>query len=514
MIQEYSNYSKNFLTGELTVVDKTKDQNAMATGVYTVQLFDANGNLIEEAVSENVVTKIPYAEAYKHKVMRALYEGVDYIGDNGNVYSSSVSLSFRGSSKSFTYGVNQGYTNNICLTNSEGFGEEDAFDPWVVGDVIGWANCHVTYSGSDAYKGTLNVAESTYTANCLANTRVPSSYTANYVFDFPTHCANGTFDNIYLTSGSGTIDTGYRINSNAQIWEFDINSDFHGFSTGGASDSGCLSYDDDYIYMHCMMYGTSTSTSSSHHKSDKRQYYFKINRRTYEVEQKSLPTAYRMIIHAMGNMWGINTSYSADKYTMEGELVETVDLKSKLQSPLDLTSNTYMLYNQLSTGNQNHLFLLYRTNSGFRVAVFDSTMEVVFDTKVNAQTADTQLGLSVSLIEYKGKIYFFEDTQGILYDTETWQRANISLVHYRKRSMDNSYNNYNSNSLYIDNYLYYADIWGVRCRTIIPWGSHTKLPVPITKTKDYTMKIKYSLTVEYVGSHDINKLNRIMAECE
>ena len=114
MIQEHSNYSKNFLTGELTVVDKTKDQNAMATGVYTVQLFDTNGNLIEEAVSENVVSKIPYAEAYKHKVFRALYEGIDYAGDNGTITSTKVRIYHRGSNRTFIYGINQGYASNTC----------------------------------------------------------------------------------------------------------------------------------------------------------------------------------------------------------------------------------------------------------------------------------------------------------------------------------------------------------------------------------------------------------------
>ena len=514
MIQEHSNYSKNFLTGELTVVDKTKDQNAMATGVYTVQLFDTNGNLIEEAVSENVVSKIPYAEAYKHKVFRALYEGIDYAGDNGTITSTKGSIYHRGSNRTFIYGINQGYASNICLMNSDGFGEEDAFDPWVIGDLIGWANCHLTYSGSDTKKGTLNTAESSYVTNYLPNSRVPTSYTANYVFDFPTHCANGTFDNIYLTSSTESTTSDYRLNSTVQIWEFDINSDFHGFSTGGASDAGCFSYDDNYLYMHCFGYGKSTTTTSSDHKSDKRNYYYTINRRTFEVEKKELPTAYRMIVHAMGNIWGIKENYIVDKYTLTGELSETIDLKPKLQSPLNLTTYAYLCGNQCSTGNQRYLFLIYRSNSGFRVAVFNPELEVVFDKVVQTSNSDSSTGLGVSIIEYKGKVYFFEDKEGVVYSTETWEPAKIPLNHYRKRSTSGSNNEYSTNSLKIDNYLYYADICGVRCRTIAPWGSHTKLPAPITKTKDYTMKIKYSLTVEYVGSHDINKLNRIMAECE
>ncbi|WP_342578433.1 hypothetical protein [Psychrobacillus sp. FSL K6-2843] len=66
---------------------------------------------------------------------------------------------------------------------------EDAQNEWAIkGKEIGYALSNVIYSGSDIKQGVYNEIES-FTG--VKNVRM--------VFDFPTHCANGTFESIYFS---------------------------------------------------------------------------------------------------------------------------------------------------------------------------------------------------------------------------------------------------------------------------------------------------------------------------
>ena len=86
----------------------------------------------------------------------------------------------------------------IILTNASH--PEQPEKEWLFrGEVIGWASTTETYSGSDELRGTINTGESFVDE---MNGQV------HFVFDFPTHAANGTFQSIYFTSIDGPSSFG------------------------------------------------------------------------------------------------------------------------------------------------------------------------------------------------------------------------------------------------------------------------------------------------------------------
>jgi len=154
-------YVRNYRTNQEIV--KIKEKNGDIQGIATIQLFDAKTGALElEAKTHNIIYQAVYDWLKSYQ------------------WDKFCAGAFN---KTNTY---QGYFNmdNIYLTTST-LPEGTPYNLFNYdGKLIGWAN-KATYSGSDTQRGTPNSAE-TYT----------NDEKIHWVFDWPTHAANGTFQTI------------------------------------------------------------------------------------------------------------------------------------------------------------------------------------------------------------------------------------------------------------------------------------------------------------------------------
>lgn len=197
---------RNYLTGKEYVAIKNKEDLPIK-GYANVYLYNARtGKLEVEAHTPNLIMPEIYAWLKSYQ------------------WDKFCTGAFN---KTNSYG---GYweMDNIYLTDSNRPETERinrfnyATSPPIWGNLIGWAN-KSTYSGSDTQRGSPNSSES------YANdTRI------HWVFDWPTHAANGTFQTIIWAN---TLDI-QRIG-----WQKNI-----GITSGGDY-AGGLAYDGTYLYL-------------------------------------------------------------------------------------------------------------------------------------------------------------------------------------------------------------------------------------------------------------------------
>ena len=141
-------------------------------GFATVELFNESGKKVLEEKSENSLTYL----ATNHLIWnlkRDFYTGHPS-GALGEPYYPIYYLILDSSTDPIIY------TSSMLCKN--------------ISTIIGWSS-KGTYSGSDTLRGTVNPVESYWT-----NEKV------HWVFDFPTHAANGTFQRVVWGSGSNIYD--------------------------------------------------------------------------------------------------------------------------------------------------------------------------------------------------------------------------------------------------------------------------------------------------------------------
>lgn len=160
---ELKGYVKNFKDGTITEHVKMKPMTGYR-GRTTVQLFNAEtGEIEQEVMSENVINNWIAKDAFD-----AAFRG-RVNGHKTNLFANP-----------FAY-----------LLLSDAAVPENADAKELVGRMYGYAS-RETYSGNAINRGTLNTAESWYNNRTTAGKTV-----AHFVFDFPTHAANGTIRTIY-----------------------------------------------------------------------------------------------------------------------------------------------------------------------------------------------------------------------------------------------------------------------------------------------------------------------------
>lgn len=197
---------KDYLTGKEYVDIKTKEDLPIK-GYANVYLYNARtGKLELEAHTPNFIAPEIYQwlKSYQwDKFCTGAY-------NKTNSYSGYWEM------------------DNIYLTDSNRPETERinrfnyATSPPIWGNLIGWAN-KSTYSGSDTQRGSPNSSESY--AN---NTRI------HWVFDWPTHAANGTFQTIIWAN---------KLDIQPLGWQKNI-----GITSGGSYAAG-LAYDGTYLYL-------------------------------------------------------------------------------------------------------------------------------------------------------------------------------------------------------------------------------------------------------------------------
>lgn len=164
-IYESVSYNKNYLTGK-EVKDKKLKAHKGIKGKVLLELFNAETKeKIEEAYTENLIPELYFKDTF-------LGHFVQGIMGAGNTRRSD----------------NYSWFEYLYLTDNDK--PESLNEQRVMGNVIGYAHRSNTYSGNDTRRGTINRAETKFEVT-------ENKIKVNFVYDFPTHAANGKIESIY-----------------------------------------------------------------------------------------------------------------------------------------------------------------------------------------------------------------------------------------------------------------------------------------------------------------------------
>lgn len=169
-MREVMKWSKDYRTGEVVTEKAYKPENVK--GKATIQLRDAQGNIVQEVVSENIIIP-PMKEImnpYYELTYQSLMPSVNYA--SGIMANTSVPASFGG----------------ILLSSDDSMEDENNW--FYKGNVIGWCPRTDQNAGTDTTRGVYNPTESSYTYE-------DGYYHAHLVYDFGTSQGNGEFSSVW-----------------------------------------------------------------------------------------------------------------------------------------------------------------------------------------------------------------------------------------------------------------------------------------------------------------------------
>lgn len=223
-IRESIDYNKDLVSEEESFLVKQKPIFPVS-GMVSIELFDAiSGEKTYEAKTENIINNIVSKYAY----MDYFYNKIK--GDKvANYYTAP-----------FQYMVLTDYA-----------GVEDADIPYYKGSLISYSDKATAYSGSDTLKGTVNLAETKLDAT--------GDGLLHFVFDFPTHAANGTFQSIWW---SGALSVTMVEQNTFTITAPCTRTDASGSSTSSGSPFALLRTKD-YWVLYCAAATESSGTYPS-----------------------------------------------------------------------------------------------------------------------------------------------------------------------------------------------------------------------------------------------------------
>ncbi|WP_139904013.1 hypothetical protein [Clostridium thermarum] len=165
VVYESVSYNKDLLNGEIYSETKIKRKNGIK-GKVRLELFDAKtGQKTTEAYTENLIPDLYFKDTFLNQFL----SGIMAVGNTRQSY-------------------NYNWFNYLYLTDHDK--PEHPSEQRVMGNVIGYAHRNSAYSGNDPQRGTINLAESSFVVT-------DSKLKVNFVFDFPTHAANGRIESIY-----------------------------------------------------------------------------------------------------------------------------------------------------------------------------------------------------------------------------------------------------------------------------------------------------------------------------
>jgi hypothetical protein len=188
----------NLITGEFTEMEKVKPSDAGYRALGKIELFKAEtGELVREVLSENFVSVT--WDDYQKAVARMLFFVRDVYNDGGSYkyYFDNSSL-LDDNQENYTPIFGESFPampspfSSIYLTDYTAT-ERPLTERAIFGNILGYAGREVPYSGASTTQGSFNSAES---FKKLADKQF------HFVWDFPTHAGNGTFQSLYWASAT------------------------------------------------------------------------------------------------------------------------------------------------------------------------------------------------------------------------------------------------------------------------------------------------------------------------
>lgn len=481
------------------------------SGKYKIQLFDKDTNkLIKEVEKHNIVSKIPFSAAFYN----CIYNGI-------------INNSFLGYNHSFDGGDYHKYNGLIgwmLLTSDDEAVSNDDLNPLISGEVIAFARYDYGYVGGNVKKGVYNANESYNVKNFYENSQRLKSVTKHIVYDFGTDKGNGTFDNIFiLPSGSDSSnypETPY-IGDFYQNGTLIVASDGD-YSTASYSDNqgdiGPISISDKYLYMQSLVLK----------KTGKKAFdkISKIDLNTYSIKYINLnvPTStsskWAYIIYACGLLWRIELNYNVTRYNLDGEYVDSFNLKNILTNKdlYDFKSSNYCCGQHFAglTGDDENLYIYYSAKKENYIetylCIIDKNFKLIKEVLINKYKKTDDISYySINIAYINGEKYLIFSGSNF---KKCFKIKNKNLIEKKMDCINTLAND--MRTFYIDkkgtifalgtaeNKCFYGRSIGI-CH-FVPWTSHCKLDSPVTKSSTNTMKIQYDITVDYIPPGSIENL--------
>lgn len=446
--KESISYSKNLITGNKIERVKKKIITPVK-GIATIKIYDGlNGKQIYEAKSENRISAVfanpAYLDTYYYPMLQNKQE---YLLKN--IYST---YPFR----------------TMILTTGDI--PEDPYDYWCWGNVVGYADAWYPYSGSSELMGTINTAESTYT---LEN----GQGTKHFVFDFPTHCANATFQSIYWSSGYDDYTTPQSPRMNR------------------------------FYYKRTLIEGNSSLSKYNLCTDETNLYCLKANYSEIMVFDKNSGER-KSDITLSFNGYGID-------YDGANFWVVLIDGSFK---KLDGNFNVVSSYSKSPAVPDN---LVYDVDY-YDIAVTDVYVYITYKGCINTSGNSSDYRSCVAKYNKDGTFVKKEEVYSgtgarVYISAIPNDKLFITITDKRTLQLNEDLSIYQSTGLsssYLMSFTWDDDrqaIFGYRDEhrdsikeyKVIPASTHTLLPEPVTKTPTNTMKIQYDFTCDYVYPLDM-----------
>lgn len=169
-LRECISYNKDFINGSIITRKKYKENQGIKGKVFLELFDDKTKKKVKEAYTENLIPDLYFRDTFLEHFIQGIM-GV------GNTRECS----------------NYTWFNYIYLTDSDK--PENINEQRIMGNIIGFANRDEPYSGDDPIRGTINRNETKFEVT-------DNKIKINFVFDFPTHAANGRIESIYWTDSN------------------------------------------------------------------------------------------------------------------------------------------------------------------------------------------------------------------------------------------------------------------------------------------------------------------------
>ncbi|WP_373181201.1 hypothetical protein [Clostridium butyricum] len=446
--KESISYSKDFLTGRR--IEKIKQKLIMPVqGIATVKLYDdLTGKQIYEAKSENRITAVlanpAFLDGYYYPMLENRQERL--LGQIFRTYPFRV----------------------LALTTGDI--TEDPYDYFTWGDIIGYADAWYTYSGDSELMGTVNKGE-------WSREDKDGKGVKHFVFDFPTHAANGTFKSIYWTGGQSDDSSAQkpRINCTYKKRIIREESSYIPKYNLCTDENNLYALEPDNTKIN--VYDKFTAE--------------KKNDVTLKVEAKAI-------------------AYDGEYFWL---LIKDGSFKK-----LDKNFNVIASYSKSAKVPDN---LVYDVEY-YDVAVTESNVYITYNGCINKDGNSKDYRSCVVMYDKDGtfvkKAEVYSGSSYRLHITRIPNNKLYVMVNdYRAIQLNSDLNIYGGTGLTSDGY--YSISWDKDTQTlfafnddgrgsieeyyIVPASAHTLLPEPVTKTPVNTMKIQYDFTCDYVYPLDM-----------
>lgn len=461
-------FNKNLITDEVTTLSKTKP-NSEIKGIVKVELFNADrSQKTYHAETENIIN----SSAVRLLFIEGFYRRLSIGGEINSNYSE---FPFR----------------RIYLSDYKG--EENVNEKYFKGNVVGWCEKNTTYAGSSTTQGTINLSES------YSEVDSEGKILLHFVFDFPTHAANGTFQTIYWVQGS-TIYSLYAIPINI-LGTSNIEAKYSSvcnYGTYNCSDYNNVGY---YLYsirINSIEYRTFKSfyLSTAKNKDSDHMYFYnaegaKIKYGDFSITGFSASQQYLFLYNLS------ISSIQIHKFRTDGTWVEDITINaSNFKDPSGRTpgiisfevieDNLYLtIYYNVNGVYINHLIKL---NSSYGIEL-DYTIET---------PSYGGSSWTVTIIGKTKAYWYLSDTSGILIFDLSMKMlySRVSLSSAIPESTRKLFFTKNQNYGYCFANGSSKNFYYTFGPALI--GAQTLLAAPVTKTPTNTMKIQYDFILDNV----------------